>query len=291
MDLLIRTSGERRLSNFLLWQCQRALLVFSPVLWPDFSFWDLLCALVAYQRAAPHLLRLRDAVAPVDSALAARQAAFQPQLEAAAEASAAEASAVEPQAGALLRQRSSRVRNAATAASAGGKVPLPAQQRTLLARVEQMTIPVPGTGLHNAENPHGVQVKDRHQQNEGTAAPHQHLPQHARSGPAPARQLTKHQSLAANEAARAECQPERVQHKSCEQRPAVAVAASTSSDCHLPQQACVQQLPVLDECTDEEVPSDWGSQICLLQHDCLDSNSARRHPDRRPEAAVFIAML
>ena len=70
----------------------------------------------------------------------------------------------------------------------------------------------------------------------------------------------------------------------------MAVAASTSSDCNVPQQACLQQLPVL-ECTDEEVPSDWGSQICLLQHDCLDSNSLRHHPDRRPEAAVCMAML
>lgn len=36
-DLLIRTSGERRLSNFLLWQCAYAELVFSDVLWPDFD--------------------------------------------------------------------------------------------------------------------------------------------------------------------------------------------------------------------------------------------------------------
>ncbi len=36
-DLLIRTSGERRLSNFLLWQCAYSELVFSDVLWPDFD--------------------------------------------------------------------------------------------------------------------------------------------------------------------------------------------------------------------------------------------------------------
>ncbi|MEM9739463.1 MAG: isoprenyl transferase [Pseudomonadota bacterium] len=36
-DLLIRTSGERRLSNFLLWQCAYAELVFTDVLWPDFG--------------------------------------------------------------------------------------------------------------------------------------------------------------------------------------------------------------------------------------------------------------
>jgi undecaprenyl diphosphate synthase len=37
LDLLIRTSGEVRLSNFLLWQAAYAELVFTPVLWPDFD--------------------------------------------------------------------------------------------------------------------------------------------------------------------------------------------------------------------------------------------------------------
>jgi undecaprenyl diphosphate synthase len=37
LDLLIRTSGEYRLSNFLLWQAAYAELVFLPVLWPDFD--------------------------------------------------------------------------------------------------------------------------------------------------------------------------------------------------------------------------------------------------------------
>jgi undecaprenyl diphosphate synthase len=36
-DLVIRTSGEKRLSNFLLWQAAYSELVFSPVLWPDFD--------------------------------------------------------------------------------------------------------------------------------------------------------------------------------------------------------------------------------------------------------------
>jgi undecaprenyl diphosphate synthase len=36
-DLLIRTGGERRISNFLLWQCAYTELVFSDVLWPDFG--------------------------------------------------------------------------------------------------------------------------------------------------------------------------------------------------------------------------------------------------------------
>lgn len=36
-DILIRTSGEMRISNFMLWQCAYAELVFTDVLWPDFS--------------------------------------------------------------------------------------------------------------------------------------------------------------------------------------------------------------------------------------------------------------
>ena len=36
-DLLIRTSGEQRVSNFLLWQCAYTEFVFTPVLWPDFD--------------------------------------------------------------------------------------------------------------------------------------------------------------------------------------------------------------------------------------------------------------
>jgi undecaprenyl diphosphate synthase len=44
-DILIRTSGERRLSNYLLWQSAYSELVFSDVLWPDFSKADLAAAL------------------------------------------------------------------------------------------------------------------------------------------------------------------------------------------------------------------------------------------------------
>jgi undecaprenyl diphosphate synthase len=47
-DLLIRTSGERRISNFLLWQCAYSELVFSDVLWPDFDEDDLRAALEEY---------------------------------------------------------------------------------------------------------------------------------------------------------------------------------------------------------------------------------------------------
>ncbi len=47
-ELLIRTSGEQRLSNFLLWQCAYSELYFSPRLWPDFTPADLEAALDHY---------------------------------------------------------------------------------------------------------------------------------------------------------------------------------------------------------------------------------------------------
>jgi undecaprenyl diphosphate synthase len=47
-DLLIRTSGEQRLSNFLLWQAAYAEFVFTDVLWPDFGPKDLAAAVAAY---------------------------------------------------------------------------------------------------------------------------------------------------------------------------------------------------------------------------------------------------
>src|SRR5690606_17987483 len=49
VELLIRTSGEKRISNFLLWQIAYAELYFCEVLWPDFSNEHLLEALQAYQ--------------------------------------------------------------------------------------------------------------------------------------------------------------------------------------------------------------------------------------------------
>ena len=49
-DLIVRTSGELRLSNFLLWQCAYSELYVTPVLWPDFREPDLRAALDAYAR-------------------------------------------------------------------------------------------------------------------------------------------------------------------------------------------------------------------------------------------------
>lgn len=48
VDLLIRTSGERRLSNFLLWQSAYAELYFTDVLWPDFDRGELFTAIDDY---------------------------------------------------------------------------------------------------------------------------------------------------------------------------------------------------------------------------------------------------
>ena len=50
VDLLIRTSGEHRISNFLLWQIAYAELYFTDVLWPDFTDQDLYEAIVSYQK-------------------------------------------------------------------------------------------------------------------------------------------------------------------------------------------------------------------------------------------------
>ncbi|XP_028413598.1 dehydrodolichyl diphosphate synthase complex subunit DHDDS-like [Dendronephthya gigantea] len=48
-DLLIRTSGEIRLSDFLLWQTSHTCLIFEKALWPAFSIWDFYHAILCYQ--------------------------------------------------------------------------------------------------------------------------------------------------------------------------------------------------------------------------------------------------
>jgi undecaprenyl pyrophosphate synthase len=50
VDLLIRTSGEKRLSNFLLWQCAYAEFYFTDMMWPDFDRHALFAALDDYGR-------------------------------------------------------------------------------------------------------------------------------------------------------------------------------------------------------------------------------------------------
>lgn len=49
-EILIRTSGEQRLSNFLLWQTSYSEIYTTPVLWPDFNEKHLLEAIIEYQR-------------------------------------------------------------------------------------------------------------------------------------------------------------------------------------------------------------------------------------------------
>ena len=49
-DLLIRTSGEMRVSNFLLWQIAYTELWITPTLWPDFGATDLYRAIAEFQR-------------------------------------------------------------------------------------------------------------------------------------------------------------------------------------------------------------------------------------------------
>jgi len=49
-DLIIRTSGEHRISNFLLWQSAYSELFFTPTLWPDFGPDDLFAAVTEFGR-------------------------------------------------------------------------------------------------------------------------------------------------------------------------------------------------------------------------------------------------
>jgi undecaprenyl diphosphate synthase len=49
-DLIIRTSGEQRLSGFLLWESAYSELYFTPTLWPDFGEADLDAALAEFQK-------------------------------------------------------------------------------------------------------------------------------------------------------------------------------------------------------------------------------------------------
>jgi len=60
-DLIVRTAGERRLSNFLLWQSAYSELYFSDKTWPDFSNKDLELAMAEYQRRSRKFGGLRKA--------------------------------------------------------------------------------------------------------------------------------------------------------------------------------------------------------------------------------------
>ncbi|MFO7893822.1 MAG: polyprenyl diphosphate synthase [Longimicrobiales bacterium] len=63
VDLLIRTGGEQRLSDFMLWECAYAELYFTPVLWPDFGPGELAEALAEFNRRERRFGRvLKEAV-------------------------------------------------------------------------------------------------------------------------------------------------------------------------------------------------------------------------------------
>src|SRR5207248_7278951 len=60
LDLLVRTSGELRISNFLLWQSAYAEIYVTETLWPDFRRVHLLEAIVAYQKRGRRFGGLKD---------------------------------------------------------------------------------------------------------------------------------------------------------------------------------------------------------------------------------------
>ena len=60
VDLLIRTGGEQRLSDFLLWESAYAELVFIPCLWPDFAQADLAQAVAIFEQRERRFGRTAD---------------------------------------------------------------------------------------------------------------------------------------------------------------------------------------------------------------------------------------
>ncbi|PRP91890.1 Ditrans,polycis-undecaprenyl-diphosphate synthase [Enhygromyxa salina] len=68
LDLLIRTSGERRVSNFFLWEVAYAELYFSPVMWPDFGEPELHAALREYGKRERRFGLTPEQLAGVDAA-------------------------------------------------------------------------------------------------------------------------------------------------------------------------------------------------------------------------------
>lgn len=61
-DLLIRTGGEQRISNFLLWQCAYAEFYFTDVYWPDFGEKDLYDAVIDFQRRERRFGKINDQI-------------------------------------------------------------------------------------------------------------------------------------------------------------------------------------------------------------------------------------
>lgn len=59
--MLIRTSGEHRLSDFLLWQCSNCYIHFDDVLWPELGFWNLFKAIFRYQQSREFVEKMNAA--------------------------------------------------------------------------------------------------------------------------------------------------------------------------------------------------------------------------------------
>jgi len=62
VDMLVRTSGEKRLSDFLLWQCSDCYVHFEDVLWPEFSFWHLSKAVISYQMCYSQIQKTKESL-------------------------------------------------------------------------------------------------------------------------------------------------------------------------------------------------------------------------------------
>jgi undecaprenyl diphosphate synthase len=75
-DLIIRTGGERRISNFLLYGLAYAELHFADVLWPDFQTEDLYSAIASYQTRERRFGDVGKGVTPIGSALAGKTASI-----------------------------------------------------------------------------------------------------------------------------------------------------------------------------------------------------------------------
>lgn len=58
-DLLLRTSGETRLSDFMLWQSRTAQIMFLETLWPELRLWDFFLVILKYQVSAPAQIQMR----------------------------------------------------------------------------------------------------------------------------------------------------------------------------------------------------------------------------------------
>lgn len=66
VDLLVRTGGEQRLSDFLLWECAYAELLFTPCLWPDFGADELKASLAESQKRERRFGGLNPIAAPAE---------------------------------------------------------------------------------------------------------------------------------------------------------------------------------------------------------------------------------